>query len=152
MKKVMFISLLIFISTIIAQDNFNKDYLTFEVRPCEPGEDLASPQMELYNTRASFLIYDPVCLTNEDIDSTAVVIAMDGPSVFVKLTDKGKKKFYECTQINEGLNAAIIIDNVLVSAPVIQEKINSGQLIITGNLTEQEAENIAKGILPKKND
>lgn len=152
MKKLMFISFLLILSSIFAQDNFSNKFLSFEVRPCEPGEDLTIPQMELYNTDASYFVYDSACLTNNDIDSTTVVITMDGPSVYIKLTKEGKEKFSECTKQNEGLNAAIIVDNILVSAPLIQVQIDSGQLVIIGNLTEEEAENIAQGILPRKNE
>jgi len=146
MKKVILISVVLLMSTIVAQNNFNKAYLPFQVRICEPGEDYAQPQMEIYNSNESYFIYDEVCLINKDIKSTEVVNSMDGPSVFVKLTDEGKEKFLKCTENNVGLNAAIIVDSILVSAPVIQAKIDSGQLIITGNFSEEEADNIAKGI------
>tara|TARA_Y100000590_G_scaffold367264_1_gene427180 strand:- start:4391 stop:5944 length:1554 start_codon:yes stop_codon:yes gene_type:complete len=64
----------------------------------------------------------------------------------------GAKKFGRATTDNVGKRLAIILDNKIISAPVINEPIVSGSGIITGNFTFQTATDLAlllrSGALP----
>jgi len=64
------------------------------------------------------------------------------------LTPEGRKQFAEITRQNIGKRLAIVIDGKLVSAPRINSEINSGdgEMEISGNLSEQEAKNLAAKI------
>src|SRR3990167_9002546 len=62
--------------------------------------------------------------------------------VAFKLTSNGSKKFYKLTSENVGKRLAIILDNKVISAPVIQQAIRSdGQ--ITGSHSMEEAKELA---------
>ena len=59
------------------------------------------------------------------------------------LTPKGKKQFAKVTRKNIGRRLAIVIDGRVISAPVIQSEILTGQGQISGNFTMQEATRLA---------
>jgi protein-export membrane protein SecD len=74
------------------------------------------------------------------------------PGVSFNLTSKGGAIFADVTGANVGRRLAIILDNKVQSAPNILERIPRGQGSITGNFTEEEAQNLAivlrSGALP----
>jgi len=65
------------------------------------------------------------------------------PLIAFRFNSSGARKFAEATQQNVGRPFAIVLDNKVLSAPVIQEPIlgDSGQ--ITGNFTVQQANDLA---------
>ena len=69
-----------------------------------------------------------------------------------KLDTFGAKKFGFITKKNIGRNLAIVIDNEVVSAPVIRDAITTGNGQISGNFTVQEANDLSillrSGALP----
>ena len=74
------------------------------------------------------------------------------PGVSFNLTSRGGAVFADVTGANVGRRLAIVLDNRVQSAPNIQERIPRGQGSITGNFTEEEAQNLAivlrSGALP----
>jgi protein-export membrane protein SecD len=66
----------------------------------------------------------------------------------------GAKRFGKVTQDNVGLPFAIVLDNKVISAPVIREPILGGTGQISGNFTVQRANDLAvllrSGALPAK--
>ena len=66
--------------------------------------------------------------------------------VQLTLTDEGAKTFGEITQANIGKRIAIIYDDEVKSAPVVQTAITGGQCEITGMASFEEAENLASTI------
>jgi preprotein translocase subunit SecD len=65
------------------------------------------------------------------------------PVVSFRFNSSGARKFAEATQQNVGKPFAIVLDNQVVSAPVIQEPILGGSGQITGNFTVQQANDLA---------
>ncbi|MGA8820946.1 MAG: protein translocase subunit SecD [Xanthobacteraceae bacterium] len=65
------------------------------------------------------------------------------PIVNFRFNSTGSRKFAEATQQNVGKPFAIVLDNQVVSAPVIREPILGGQGQISGNFTVQEASDLA---------
>jgi hypothetical protein len=73
---------------------------------------------------------------------------IDNPSVFIDLhfNKAGTEKLSEISAENIGKKLAILIDNKLVMAPVIQEKIESGTVSIAGPFTKEYAQSIVNRI------
>jgi protein-export membrane protein SecD len=73
-------------------------------------------------------------------------------TVNISLDMAGAKKFARATKNNVGKRLAIILDNKIISAPVINEAIIGGNGVITGNFTFQSATDLAlllrSGALP----
>ncbi|NPA40281.1 MAG: protein translocase subunit SecD [Thermodesulfobacteria bacterium] len=65
------------------------------------------------------------------------------PYVWLEFDSRGAKIFEHITAENVGRRLAIVLDNVVKSAPVIREKISGGEAQITGDFTMQEASDLA---------
>ncbi len=65
------------------------------------------------------------------------------PYVSISFNDAGAKVFEEITAENVKKRLAIILDNTVYSAPVIQEKISGGNAQITGHFTMEEAKDLS---------
>jgi len=66
--------------------------------------------------------------------------------VSLQFNDEGAKIFEEITSKNVEKPLAIYIDQTLVSAPVVKEKISGGKAQITGNFTDEEARELVRNI------
>ncbi|OBQ75009.1 SecDF P1 head subdomain-containing protein [Mesorhizobium erdmanii] len=122
--------------------------------------DLSMPVMDAINGRlpvGSLVLYtqdDPpipyliekrVVLSDKNVlDAKASYNAQgDEPVVVFRLDSKGTAWFRQITAQNVGKPFAVILDDSVISAPVIREPIDSGFGQISGNFTVQEAKNIA---------
>jgi preprotein translocase subunit SecD len=65
------------------------------------------------------------------------------PIVSFKFNTSGARKFAQATTENVGLPFAIVLDNEVISAPVIREPITGGQGQISGSFTVQSANDLA---------
>jgi preprotein translocase subunit SecD len=65
------------------------------------------------------------------------------PIVSFRFNSTGARKFAEATQQNVGKPFAIVLDNKVISAPVIREPILGGSGQISGNFTVQQANDLA---------
>ncbi len=65
------------------------------------------------------------------------------PMVGIEFSAQGAAKFAGLTERNVGKPVAIFLDSLPISAPVVQEKIEGGQAVISGEFTLQEAKNLA---------
>lgn len=66
--------------------------------------------------------------------------------VSLTLTDEGSDKFATATSANVGKQIAIVYDNAIISAPVVNEAITGGRAQITGMSSTEEAQNLASFI------
>ena len=87
----------------------------------------------------------PTDLTGADLAESSVTFDKTGgqPSVSITFTKEGGEKFAKITEENLGRQVAIILDNEIVSSPMVQEKITGGQAQITGNFTLDEAKKLS---------
>jgi SecD/SecF fusion protein len=65
------------------------------------------------------------------------------PDVSLKFNSQGARVFSQLTGENVGKRLAIILDGIVHSAPVIREKIPSGEAQITGQFSMDEASDLA---------
>lgn len=66
--------------------------------------------------------------------------------VLLSLTDEGKKKFADITEKYTGKVVSIWMDDIMLSAPTIQEKISGGEAQISGNFTAESSTALANKI------
>ena len=85
--------------------------------------------------------FNPTDLTGRYIvGATLVFDQVTGkPQISLNFNDEGARIFEELTEKNVGRPIAVFLDNVLVTAPVVQEKISGGKAQITGQFTLDEA-------------
>ena len=104
--------------------------------------------------REPYLVESAVLLTGDTITDARVRPGgqLEGPYVTVDLDQRGAQIFGAITSANVGRKIAIVLDNVVYSAPVIREPIPGGHVQITGNFTYDEAHELAivlrSGALP----
>lgn len=68
------------------------------------------------------------------------------PVVLVNFNSDGTKLFSTITDQNVGRELGIFLDGKLLSAPVIQERIDNGSAVISGNFSAQEAKDLATNL------
>ncbi len=113
------------------------------------GAPKGSPQIP-------YVLKSQVLVTGQDlVDAQAAFDQRTGePVVTFRFDAAGAKRFAIVTQENVGLPFAIVLDNKVVSAPVIREPILGGTGQISGNFSVQEANDLAvllrSGALPAK--
>ena len=91
------------------------------------------------------LLDNPVLLTGDDLKTARMEIGgqFGRPFVSLSFNSRGARRFEEITRRGVGRQLAIILDNIVQSAPVIQEPIAGGNAQITGNFTTAEAHDLA---------
>jgi preprotein translocase subunit SecD len=108
------------------------------------------------NPGISYIVDDAPLMTGEDLSdaSTGFDQQSNIPVVNFKLTIGGARKFGDVTSKNVGKLFAIVLDDKVISAPVIREPILGGSGQISGTFTVETANDLAillrAGSLPAK--
>jgi preprotein translocase subunit SecD len=95
--------------------------------------------------RAKYIL-GPVVLDGSDVLGAAAVKEIGSQPFWVvdfRLTPDGTRRFADATREAIGKQIAIIVDGQVVSAPVVQAPIQSGQGVITCACDEEEAKALA---------
>ncbi|NOC82805.1 protein translocase subunit SecD [Ruegeria sp. HKCCD6428] len=85
----------------------------------------------------------PVVTGEELVDAQPAFDQNGRPAVNFRFNTSGARKFGDYTRDNIGAPFAIVLDDEVISAPVIQSHIPGGSGIITGNFTVEESTNLA---------
>jgi preprotein translocase subunit SecD len=95
--------------------------------------------------RTPYVVLKRTLLTGADLSTARVSIDQNTsePYVSLEFNAAGARAFAEITEQNVGKRLAIILDGNVHSAPVIREKIPSGQAQITGGFTTEDATDLA---------
>lgn len=94
--------------------------------------------------RVPFLVKKRVMLTGDVLSDARVSIGQfNEPYVSITFDAKGAREFERITTDNVKKRMAVVLDNTVYSAPVIQERISGGRAQITGTFTMQEANDLA---------
>ena len=91
------------------------------------------------------LLKNRTLMTGDALEEAKVQIGdrFGEPHVSLKFNAQGAKNFDRITAENVKKRLAIVLDGVIHSAPVIQERISGGQAQITGSFTMEEAADLA---------
>ncbi|WP_299549487.1 protein translocase subunit SecD [uncultured Tateyamaria sp.] len=91
-----------------------------------------------------YVIESAPVVTGEDLVDAQPSFDQNGsPAVSFRFNTSGARRFGDYTAENIGSPFAIILDDEVVSAPVIQSHIPGGSGIITGNFSVEESTNLA---------
>ncbi len=85
----------------------------------------------------------PVVTGEELVDAQPAFDQNSRPAVNFRFNTSGARKFGDYTAENIGQPFAIVLDDEVISAPVIQSHIPGGSGIITGNFGVEESTNLA---------
>jgi preprotein translocase subunit SecD len=91
-----------------------------------------------------YILEQAAVVTGEDLVDAQPSFDQNGrPAVSFRFDPTGARRFGDYTAENIGSPFAIVLDNEVISAPVIQSHIPGGSGIITGNFTVEESTNLA---------
>jgi preprotein translocase subunit SecD len=91
-----------------------------------------------------YVLEDTPVVTGEELVDAEPSFDQNGrPAVSFRFNPGGARKFGDYTANNIGNPFAIVLDDEVISAPVIQSHIAGGSGIITGNFTVEESTNLA---------
>ena len=95
--------------------------------------------------RVPYVLESRTLMTGEYIQDARVRPGqqLQGPSVELILNNQGARLFEQITAANVKRRLAIILDNSVYSAPVIQERIGGGRASITGSFDIKEARDLS---------
>ncbi|MBW2515212.1 MAG: protein translocase subunit SecD, partial [Deltaproteobacteria bacterium] len=95
-------------------------------------------------TKLPFLLKKRTLLTGANLTNARVDFdQFNIPFVSITFDKRGARDFERITGDNVNKRLAIVLDDTVASAPVIQEKIAGGQARITGNFSLHEAKDLA---------
>lgn len=124
--------------------------LTFQAvvgRTDTPDEDVESGQEVLPDVEQEGLYYvlerQPVVTGDELTNAQPSFDQNSNPAVNFQFNPTGARSFGEYTAANVGSPFAIVLDDEVISAPVIQSAIPGGSGIITGNFTVESSTELA---------
>jgi SecD/SecF fusion protein len=120
----------------------------------DKGQEVIPPdyRIETYTMRAEgnekpreerLLIKKKADLGGDRVTESHAYYGNEGWTVQMKFDSEGAKRFGEITAANKGHRFAIVLDGVVISAPVIRDAIYGGDAIITGKFDETEARGLA---------
>lgn len=92
-----------------------------------------------------YLLKNKALLTGASLETAKVQISdrFGNPTISLTFNSQGADDFERITGENVRKRLAIVLDGVVHSAPVIQEKISGGNAQISGNFTLEEARDLA---------
>ena len=91
-----------------------------------------------------FYLLGPVLLSGKDLDNAEVnPDSLGRMGVSLEFNSNGARLFEDATARLIGKQLAIVLDNVVISAPVVQDRIGGGRAQITGRFTADEAGRLA---------
>ncbi|QQG50046.1 MAG: protein translocase subunit SecD [Candidatus Berkelbacteria bacterium] len=86
----------------------------------------------------------PTGLSGKQLDKATVTFdqTTNRPQVSMKFNSEGTRLFSEITERNIGKPVAIFLDDEIISAPTVQQKIVEGEAVITGDFTLDEVKDL----------
>ena len=106
-----------------------------------PGHEIVESEG---NPQIRYLLERRVIVSGENLVDAQSTFDRDNlPAVSFRFDTVGAQKFGKATQKNIGRIFAIVLDNKVISAPVIRTAILGGSGQITGNFTSEEARDLA---------
>jgi protein-export membrane protein SecD len=110
-----------------------------------PGDEILAAQEGRGNRSGpdSYVVKKRVMVGGDMLTDAQATFQNNEPVVSFKFDAAGAKRFGDATRENVGKPFAIVLDNKVISAPIIREAILGGSGIISGSFTVQSASDLA---------
>jgi protein-export membrane protein SecD len=127
-----------FVETGISQEDLRSQRVPFDVRGL-PADSESQPDGSPFY----YGVKKRIILSGDLLVNASATFQENRPVVSFRFNPIGARKFGEITAANVGKPFAIVLDDKVISAPVINEPIPGGSGIITGNFTVETANELA---------
>lgn len=111
-----------------------------------PGSELVKGQNErdqLTGRPTEYLVQRRILVGGDNLTDSQATFQNGQPVVSFRFDTVGARRFADATRDNVGKPFAIVLDNEVISAPVIREPILGGSGIISGSFTTESAKDLA---------
>jgi protein-export membrane protein SecD len=108
-----------------------------------PGDEILPAQEERGSQGGAYVVRKRVMVGGDMLVDAQATFQNNEPVVSFKFDAAGARRFGDATRENVGKPFAIVLDNKVISAPVIREPILGGSGIISGSFTVQTASDLA---------
>ncbi len=123
-----------------AIDQLSNASADFQARVKDTDGAIVTPAEEA----GRFYLLGPVLLSGKDLVNAQInPDSLGRMGVSLEFNSDGAKLFEDATARLVGKQIAIVLDNVVISAPVVQDRIAGGHAQITGRFTAEEAGRLA---------
>jgi len=142
------------IDQAVDSGRLKRDYSHVELN--QALQDQIPPEREIYIRkevnretgrvgRTPALLFSKALMTGDAVKTAQVQIGgnFNEPYVSIELNTHGGRVFDQITRDNVHRQLAIILDQIVQSSPVIQERISGGKAQITGSFSMDEASDLA---------
>jgi preprotein translocase subunit SecD len=107
------------------------------------SEILAAQDSGRSGQQPYYLVKRRVMVSGDTLVDAQATFQNNEPVVSFRFDTNGARRFGDATRENVGKPFAIVLDNKVISAPVIREAITGGSGIISGSFTVQSASDLA---------
>jgi len=107
------------------------------------SELLSSTELDTAGNPRRYVVKKRIMVSGDTLTDAAATFQDGQPVVSFSFDSIGAKKFGDATRANVGRPFAIVLDNKVISAPVIREAILGGSGIISGQFSVQEVQDLA---------
>jgi protein-export membrane protein SecD len=111
-----------------------------------PGDEILAAEEGRGNRSSgatAYVVKKRVMVGGDTLTDAQATFQQNEPVVSFKFDAAGARRFGDATRENVGKPFAIVLDNKVISAPVIREPILGGSGIISGSFTVQSASDLA---------
>ncbi|MFZ4124998.1 MAG: protein translocase subunit SecD [Rickettsiales bacterium] len=105
--------------------------------------DAAAERLEANGVVPRYPVFSEIALSGELLINANATFQEGMPVVDFTFNSQGARIFGEITQANVGRRFAVVLDNKVITAPVIRSSILGGRGIIEGNFTVESANELA---------
>jgi preprotein translocase subunit SecD len=133
------------VTELAAEDDYAVS-VAFRVAEREPGESLT--EMTISNSGEKYFLHEETLLSDDDIDTVWVQVDSVGPAVVVRLTEEASEILTHIIEDDAGKHLGVVVDDRLISAPPISEKmLQNGLTILSEDVSREEAQRLSQDIL-----
>lgn len=117
--------------------------LAFHLVDTDMGSGLGSKMLPMQETGQKIAIKRRAILTGDMLVGAAPTFQDASPVVSFRLNSTGARRFCDVTREHTNEPFAIVLDDVVISAPNINEPICGGSAVISGRFSVQESSDLA---------
>lgn len=128
-----------------AQLNFREIQESEKENHPQPSQSPSQGETPKSTPTPPTISFKPTDLTGKDLKRAQVIFdpKTGSPMVQLQFNQEGAQKFEEITGRNVGKPLAIFLDDQLIEAPLVNQKITGGRAVITGNFSLEKARQLA---------
>ncbi len=108
-----------------------------------PGDEVLQGETRNGQPPQTYIVRRRVMVSGDTLTDAQSTFSNNEPVVSFKFDSTGARRFADATKDNVGKPFAIVLDNKVISAPVIKEPILGGSGVISGSFTSQSAQDLA---------